>query len=216
MYDLAKYSYERYGLNLLKYLYDWVLSWANTPFGLYALFILAFAEASFFPIPPDVLLIALVLGSHKKYFKFTIYTFLGSVLGGILGYFIGSYLWYNNGNFSSIALFFFNNIPGFTIDVFNHTKQLYDKYSFMIVFTAGFTPIPYKVITITAGVAKIDFLIFIIASAISRFSRFFLVSFLIYKFGEPINNFINKWFNILTIIFVLLLFGGFYVLKYIY
>ncbi|HOF15203.1 MAG TPA: DedA family protein, partial [Spirochaetota bacterium] len=116
---------------------------------------------------------------------------------------------------SSIAMFFYNNIPGFTIESFNAVSKLYDVYSFWIVFTAGFTPIPYKIITITAGVANINVSIFIVASVISRSLRFFLVAWLIFKFGESINAFINKWFNVLSIAFVVLLIGGFYVLKYV-
>ncbi|MCX8124513.1 MAG: DedA family protein [Spirochaetes bacterium] len=211
---VAHYSYKQYGLNIHRYLYDWVLSWAHTPFGSWALFVLALAESSFFPVPPDVLLIALVLGKREIFARLATLCSVASVIGGLLGYAIGYFLWYDGDSFSRIAMFFFNNIPGFTIETFNSARQLYETYSFWIVFTAGFTPIPYKVITITAGVANINIVIFTVASIISRTLRFFLVAGLIWKFGQPINAFINKWFNVLSIVFVVLLIGGFYVLKY--
>ncbi len=213
--QVAHYSYKQYGLHVHRFLYDWVLSWAHTPFGPWALFVLALAESSFFPVPPDVLLIALVLGKREIFAQLATLCSVASVFGGLAGYAIGYFLWYDGDSFSKIAMFFFNNIPGFTVEAFNSVRQLYDTYSFWIVFTAGFTPIPYKVITITAGVANINIVIFTIASIISRTLRFFLVAGLIWKFGEPINAFINKWFNVLSIVFVVLLFGGFYVLKYI-
>lgn len=211
----VNYTYEQYGLHVHRFLYDWVLSWAHSPFGERALFVLALAESSFFPVPPDVLLIALVLGKRETWLRLAILCSIASVIGGLAGYAIGHFLWYSGDSFSSIAMFFFNNIPGFTIESFNAVSKLYDVYSFWIVFTAGFTPIPYKIITITAGVANINVSIFIVASVISRSLRFFLVAWLIFKFGESINAFINKWFNVLSIAFVVLLIGGFYVLKYV-
>ena len=211
----VSYTYEQYGLHVHRFLYDWVLSWAHSPFGERALFVLALAESSFFPVPPDVLLIALVLGKRETWLRLAILCSIASVIGGLAGYAIGHFLWYSGDSFSSIAMFFFNNIPGFTIESFNAVSKLYDVYSFWIVFTAGFTPIPYKIITITAGVANINVSIFIVASVISRSLRFFLVAWLIFKFGKSINAFINKWFNVLSIAFIVLLIGGFYVLKYV-
>ncbi|HPK44649.1 MAG TPA: YqaA family protein [Spirochaetota bacterium] len=211
----VNYTYKQYGLHVHRFLYDWVLSWAHSPFGERALFVLALAESSFFPVPPDVLLIALVLGKRETWLRLAILCSIASVIGGLAGYAIGHFLWYSGDSFSSIAMFFYNNIPGFTIESFNAVSKLYDVYSFWIVFTAGFTPIPYKIITITAGVANINVSIFIVASVISRSLRFFLVAWLIFKFGESINAFINKWFNVLSIAFVVLLIGGFYVLKYV-
>lgn len=202
-------------MKLLRKLYDWVLHWAETPYGPIALFILAFAESSFFPIPPDALLIALVLGATTKAFKFALNCTIASVLGALLGYTIGHFLWWTPSNeFTSIAMFFFNNIPGFTEKLFFDVQKMYDKYNFWIVFTAGFTPIPYKVITISAGAFNIDILMFVIASVISRGARFFLVAFLIWKFGPQIRNFIDKYFNWLAIAFTVLLIGGFVVIKY--
>lgn len=202
-------------MKFLRKLYDWVLHWAETPYGPIALFILAFAESSFFPIPPDALLIALVLGATSKAFKFALNCTIASVLGALFGYTIGHFLWWTPSNeFTSIAMLFFDNIPGFTQELFFNVQKMYDEYNFWIVFTAGFTPIPYKVITISAGAFNINILMFIIASAISRGARFFLVAFLIWKFGPQIRNFIDKYFNWLAIAFTVLLIGGFVAIKY--
>ncbi len=197
-------------------LYDWVLHWSETKYGPWALFILAFAEASFFPIPPDALLIALVLGYRKKAFRFAFLTSAGSVLGAILGYAIGHFLWWNgSAEFSNIAHFFFLNVPGFNEKIFDSVRGLYNQWNFWIIFTAGFTPIPYKVFTITAGAFKINFPMFLFASVVSRSARFYLVSALIWKFGEPISKFIDKYFDWLAILFTVLLIGGFVAIKYL-
>jgi len=203
-------------LKLLRKLYDWVLHWAETPYGPAALFILAFVESSFFPIPPDALLIALVLGSSKKAFRFASICLAGSVSGAILGYAIGHYLWWTPSNeFTDIALFFFNNIPGYTETAFLDIQKLYYEYDFWIIFTAGFTPLPYKVITISSGAFNIDIVMFLVASIISRGARFFLVSFLIWKLGPSIKAFINKYFNWVAIAFTVLLIGGFVAIKFL-
>lgn len=203
-------------MKLLRRLYDWVLHWAETPYGPIALFALSFAEASFFPIPPDALLIALVLGLRKKAFRFALICSVASVLGAILGYAIGYFAWWSpSGGFTPLAHFFYNNIPGFSEDRFFLVKGLYDQWNFWIVFTAGFTPLPYKVFTITAGAFKIDIFMFLIASVVGRSARFFLVAFLIWKFGEQIKGFIDKYFNWLAILFTVLLVGGFLLIKYL-
>ena len=203
-------------MKLLRKLYDWVLHWAETPYGPAALFILAFVESSFFPIPPDALLIALVLGSSKKAHRFASICLAGSVSGAILGYAIGHYLWWTPSNeFTDIALFFFNNIPGYTETAFFDIQKLYNEYDFWIIFTAGFTPLPYKVITISSGAFNINVVMFLVASIISRGARFFLVSFLIWKFGPSIKAFINKYFNWVAIAFTVLLIGGFVAIKFL-
>lgn len=203
-------------MKILRKLYDWVLSWAESPYGSVALFILAFAESSFFPIPPDALLIALVLGSSSKAFKFAANCTIASVLGAIAGYSLGYFIWWNSDSqFSSLAIFFFNNIPGFTEPLFYKVKSLYDEWNFWIVFTAGFTPIPYKVFTISGGAFKIDIFMFIIASIVSRGARFFLVAYLIWAFGPKIKSFIDKYFNTLAFAFTILLIGGFVIIKYL-
>lgn len=204
-------------MKFIRNIYDWVLHWAETPYGPIALFLLAFAESSFFPIPPDALLIALALGVRKKSFYFAGLCTIASVLGAIFGYAIGYYVWWNNANeFSEVANFFFANIPGFTQDLFYKVKELYDEWNFWIIFTAGFTPIPYKVFTVTGGAFNVNLILFIIASIIGRAGRFFLVSFLIWKFGEQIKGFIDKYFNWLAIGFTVLLIGGFVGIKYLF
>jgi len=188
-------------------LYDWVLHWASTPYGAPALFLLAFAESSFFPVPPDILLIALCIALPVKSWRFAFLAALGSVIGGAFGYGIGWGLWI------SVSELFYNYVPGFTPALFNHVQDLFAKNNFWVVFTAGFTPIPYKVITIGAGVFQVDFWLFLLASMVSRSLRFFLVAGLIYRFGPGIKTFIDKYFNLLCIIFMILLLGGFLLLK---
>ena len=187
-------------------LYDWVLHWAYTPYGVPVLFILAFAESSFFPIPPDVLLIALALSLPKKSFKYAAICTAGSVLGGIFGYFIGL-------EFIDTVGMHILTLYGAT-EKYEYIRDLYVKYDAWAVGIAGFTPIPYKVFTIAAGAFKIDFLVFVLASLAGRAGRFFLVAFLIYRFGPPIKVFIDKYFNILTIVFFALLICGFMLIKY--
>jgi len=201
-------------MNYLRRLYDWILHWAETKYGVPALFLLALAESSFFPIPPDVLLIPLALGARSKAIRFALVCSVASIVGGIAGYGIGYFAWWSGkGIFSSLALFFFDHVPGFSVDIFQKIQSQYELNNILIVFTAGFTPIPYKIITITAGAFNINFPMFLLASSVSRTARFFLVSLLIWKFGEPITDFIDRYFNLLTIIFTILLVGGFLVMK---
>jgi membrane protein YqaA with SNARE-associated domain len=203
-------------MKIIRKLYDWVLHWADTKYGAVALFVLAFAESSFFPIPPDALLIALVLGSQKKAFKFAAICTVASVAGALFGYAIGHFLWWTPTNeFTGIATFFFNNIPSFTPEAFFKIQNMYEQYDFWIIFTAGFTPIPYKIITISSGAFNINIIMFILASVISRGARFFLVAYLIWKFGPQIKTFIDKYFNWLAIVFTVLLIGGFVAIKYL-
>ncbi len=199
----------------LRHLYDWLMQWAETPYANVVLFLWALAESSFFPIPPDAFLIALVLAAREKAFKFALLASVASVIGGVVGYGIGHWLWWDgNDIYSQLAHFFFNTVPGFSEHQFLTVRELYEKWNFWVVFTAGFTPIPYKVITVSAGAFKINFFVFLIASGISRAARFFLVSWLLWYFGEPIRNFIEKYLGWLSIAFVLLLIGGFLLIKY--
>lgn len=193
--------------NIVRRMYDWVLGWADSPYGLLALGLISFAEASFFPIPPDVLLIALVLGAREKWFKLALVCSLASVAGAILGYCIGAGLW------SAVDDVFYTYVPGFTPEKFEYVGGLYKEWDFWLVFAAGFTPIPFKVITITAGVFALNVPMFLLASTLSRSARFFLVAFLLYRYGEKIRDFIDKRFNLLAILFTALLVGGFLVLK---
>lgn len=201
-------------MNIVKRLYDWMLSWGNSRWGALALFLFAFAESSFFPIPPDVLLIALCLGAVARSFRFAAICTAGSILGAMLGYAIGFFAWQTTaGEYTALAHFFFNHV--FSVEAFEKVGALYDQYNFWIVFTAGFTPLPYKIFTITGGLFHINFVMFIIASIISRGLRFFLIAALIWKFGAPIKGFIDKYFNLLAIAFTVLLVGSFFLLGYV-
>ena len=196
---------------MVKRLYDWVLSWGDSRWGVLALFILAFAESSFFPIPPDVLLIALCLGAVTRSFRFAAICLAGSILGPAGGYAIGYYLWQNTaGEYTALANWFFAHV--FSEESFLEVKSLYDEYDFWIVFTAGFTPLPYKLFTISGGLFRIDLVMFFVASIVSRGLRFFLIAGLIWKFGAPIKTFIEKYFNLLAILFTVLLIGGFFLI----
>jgi membrane protein YqaA with SNARE-associated domain len=184
----------------MRRLYNWVLNWADSPYSVTALFLLAFTESVFFPVPPDVLLIALALGAAGKAFRYALICTVGSVSGAMVGYALGSFIWVGpEGEFSQVALFFFNNIPGFSEGLFNNIKSLFNNYDFWVIFTAGFTPIPYKVFTISAGVFDLNILMFLIASLVSRGARFFLVAWLIWRFGPGIKSFIEKYLNWLAI-----------------
>ncbi|MCG3118476.1 MAG: hypothetical protein ALAOOOJD_00689 [bacterium] len=194
--------------HLIRRLYDWVLHWAHTPYGTPALALLATAESSFFPIPPDPLLMALAMSRPDRSLFYALVCSLSSVIGGAIGYLIGWQLW------SVISDFFFTHVPGFTHEVFNLVAQKYNENAFLAVFTAAFTPIPYKVFTIAAGVFQISFLEFMIASVVGRSMRFFLVAGLIWKFGASIKATIDKYFDWVAIGFTVLLILGFVVIKY--
>lgn len=194
--------------HLHRRLYDWVLSWAESRYSGWALFAMSFAESSFFPIPPDVLLMPLVLGNRSKWFRFALMCSIASVLGGIAGYIIGMTIW---GSIDQAV--FALHIPGISPDNFTKAGRWYEAYDIWLVAAAGFTPLPYKVITISAGMFKINFLTFVIASAASRSARFFLVAALMGLIGPRIKPFIDKYFNLLCVLFMGLLIGGFVVLK---
>ncbi len=191
--------------------YDWTLAWAYRPSAAWALFVLSFAESSFFPVPPDVLLMPLVLGNRKKWLRYATICSAASVVGGVAGYLIGIGLW----NAISPYAFQWFAWAGLNQDNFDKAYRWYENWNFGVVFLAGFTPLPFKVITITAGVFKINFLIFLVAATISRSARFFLVAGLCRKFGPRITPFIDKYFNWLALLFAALLIGGFVVFKYV-
>ncbi len=195
-------------MRLLRKTYDWILRWSATKYAVPALFVLAFTESSFFPIPPDVLLIAMAVAVPLKAFRFAAVCSVGSVLGGMFGYLLG---WQ------------FMDLVGSRIVEFYHFQEQWDKigswyqeYNAWAVGVAGFTPLPYKVFTLAAGAFEINFPIFVLASFVSRSARFFIVAWLIYKYGAPIKGFIEKYFNILSIVFVALLVAGFVLVKYIF
>ena len=185
----------------LRRLYDWVLSWADSRFGVPALAALSFSESSFFPVPPDVLLIALCLGRPRRSWWFALVCSVGSVAGGILGYLIG--LWFYDLIGASVIRLYGMG------EAYGRVAELYQRYSGWAVGIAGFTPIPYKVFTIAAGVFHVNFAVFVLASAVSRSARFFLVAGLIRRFGPAVKPFIDRYFNLLTVVFLVLLVGGF-------
>ena len=194
-------------MKLFRSAYDWVLHWAATPYALPALCVISFVESSFFPIPPDILLIAMTVAVPALWMRFSLFCSIASVLGGMFGYFIG---------------YQFMDLVGQRIVSFYHLQETFDKIGGLYnenqgwaVAAAGFTPLPYKIFTLAAGTFKIDFPTFVAASAISRSARFFLVGFLIYKFGPPIKVLIEKYFNLFTIVFFVLLVLGFYLLKFV-
>lgn len=193
---------------MLKRVYHWVLHWAETPYGAWALFLLAFSESSFFPIPPDVLLIALAVAIPAKAFRYALICSIGSVLGGCFGYLIG---WQFMAGIGYEIIEFY----GLTAKV-DYIRTLYSTYDAWAIGIAGFTPIPYKVFTITAGLFEINFPVFVLASALSRSARFFLVAGLIYLFGPGIQRFIEKYFDVLAVVFTILLVAGFIVIKFLF
>lgn len=205
----------------LHWLKDWVESLARRRYAVAALFFVALIESIFFPIPVDVLLIALCVGLPRRSLYFAMICTLGSVTGAALGYALGFLAWYNvtEGGvmeFSALAMFFFNNVPGFTVEVFEQVGVLYRDHDFWAIFVAGFTPLPYKVFTVTAGVFHLSFPVFLIASFFSRAGRFFLVAALFYFFGAPIKRFIDKYLELLTVLFMILLIGGFVLLRFVF
>jgi membrane protein YqaA with SNARE-associated domain len=193
--------------NPIKRIYEWTLSLAERKLSGLWLALISFAEASFFPIPPDILLLPLCLGNLKKAFSFALICSVASVLGGLAGYAIGAFAW------DSLAPTFFEYVPGFTEEKFGRIQQWYTEWGWPLVFLAGFSPIPYKIFTIASGVLGMALAPFILASAVSRSARFFLVAALVSKFGEPMKEKIDKHFNLLALVFGLLLVGGFLALK---
>lgn len=191
----------------MRRLYDWTLRWARTPQAMLALFLVAFAESSFFPIPPDALLIAMVVATPRRFLRYATVCTLGSVLGGAFGYLIG--------------YAFMEALGWRIIDLYNaralwtEFQAKYRAYGLLFLATAAFTPIPYKVATIASGATRLDFLAFVLVSSLGRGARFFLVAGLLRLFGEPIRAFIERYFDLLSLLFVLLLVAGFLVLGYL-
>ncbi len=188
-------------------MYDWVLHWADTPYGAPALFILAFAESSFFPIPPDVLLIALVLGARNRWLRYAAICTVASVIGGVAGYGIGLGLMDSVGR-RIIAFYQAEHY-------YQQVMAWYQRYDYWIVFIAALTPIPYKVFSIASGAFHMNLIGFVGVSIVGRGARFFAVSILLYWFGPPMRRFIDRYFNLLCVVFVVLLIGGFAAIKFL-
>jgi membrane protein YqaA with SNARE-associated domain len=191
----------------MRRLYDWVLGFERSPHAARALFLLAFAESSVFPVPPDVLLIALALSAPGRALRYALVCSAGSVLGGLFGFAIGALVW------GQVQDFFFAYV--FSREVFQRVAGMYREHAFWTVFTAGFTPIPYKVFTVAGGVFGISLPVFLLASSVSRSARFFLVAGLLARYGPPVKIFIDRHFGWLSIVFVILLILGFSALRYV-
>lgn len=194
--------------NPIRMIYDWVLGWADRPGGVWALAGISFAESSFFPIPPDILLIPLCLAAPRRAFWYAGLCTAASVFGGMFGYLIG--------------LLFFDSVGVWIIDLygledfFAQVGSWYAAYAAWIVGAAGFTPIPYKVFTIAAGFFRVNFPVFVLASVAGRGGRFFLVAALLRLFGDSMKDFIDRYFNYLTVALAVAFVGGFLVLKFLF
>ena len=192
---------------MIKALYNWTIKLSATRHALWALAIVAFAESSFFPIPPDLLLIPLIIAKPKNAYLIAFIAMIASVLGGGLGYYIGLKL------YETVGIIIIN---------FYHAQQLFlefqaqfNKYGAAAVLFAGVTPFPYKIITISSGIAGMSFYKFVIFSIIARGARFFIIAILLRLYGEPIRNFIERHLNLLFIAFMVLLVFGFLLIKVI-
>lgn len=195
-------------LRWLKRLYDWVVGWADTPFGSPALAVIAFTESIFFPIPPDALQIALSLGKPKRSYRYALYASIGSIFGGIAAYALGALV---PESFIESVFTWMHQI-----EAYEKAKDIFHERNFLIVFTVGFTPLPFKVITVAAGVTRANFLVFLAATATSRAARFYLVATLFYFWGEKAKTFIEKYFNLLSVLFAAAIVLGFFALKYLF
>ena len=195
-------------MNLLRKLYDWTLEKSKDPKAPWFLAIISFSESSFFPIPPDIILIPMVIAKRAKAWFFAFICTISSVFGGVAGYLIG--------------YFFYLTIGEFIIELYSYQSEYSDfqsKYKGEIwlwfVFFAGLTPFPFKIITIASGALKINMISFIAIALVSRGLRFYLVATLLKFFGNYIKEYIDKYFNLFTFVFFILLIGGFIFFKYI-
>ena len=194
-------------MNFLKKTYNWTLEKAQHKNAKWYLSLISFAESSFFPIPPDILLIPMALASKARALFYAFMCTLFSVLGGILGYAIG-YFFYNSVGIYIVDFYHLENS-------FNIFENYYKEFGILIVLGAGITPFPYKFITIASGVFGINIFLFIIVSIIGRGLRFYLIAILLYFFGEKIKLIIDKYFNILTIVFFILLIGSVFITRFL-
>jgi len=206
MPDSSEGTVPNQGLSLMKRVYDWVLHWAHTPYGAPALFVLAVVESSFFLIPPDPLLLALGVSRSKKALWYATLCTAGSVIGGAIGYVIGYFFIESIG----MRIIEFYGLASKYADI----QALYERWNAVVVLVAGVSPIPYKVFTIAAGAFKVSFVVFILASLVGRGVRFYVEGALIYFFGEPIKDFIEKHMVHLSWAFAAMLVGGFVLIKY--
>ena len=191
----------------LRRLYDWVLSWADSPHGTTALAVISFAESSFFPIPPDVLQIALSVGQPRRSFRFAAVSAVASVLGAIVGWLIGWGVW------QSVSGFFYEMVPGFTPAKFQYVESLYQQSAGLYLVLSAFTPIPFKIFTIAAGVCSVPLLTLVLASAVGRSGRFFLVATIMRLFGKPARDLLDKYLELATLLLGALIVAGFFAIR---
>lgn len=192
---------------MMRRLYDWMMRMAGHRKAPQALFWVAFIESSVFPIPPDVMLIPMILAQRAKAFLYATICLAGSVIGGVAGYAIGYYLFDLIGE-PVLKVYGYG-------EKYQQTADLFNAWGPWILIAKGWTPFPYKVLTIAAGAFKMSIVPFILASIVARAMRFYLVAALLYWFGEPIRDFIEKRLSLVTTAFVVLLVGGFVAIKYV-
>lgn len=195
--------------HLFRRLYDWVLSWAETRYGTQALALISFAESSFFPIPPDVLQMALSVGRPKRSFMYAFVSLVASVLGAVLGWWIGRELW------DSLSQVFFDYVPGFTQENFDKVGEKYRDNAFLAIFGAAFSPIPFKIFTIASGVFEVQLGTLILASFAGRGMRFFATGSLVFFFGPSVKELIDKYFELAALALFVLLVLGFVAIKFL-
>ncbi len=195
--------------NLLRRLYAWTIHWAATPQAVPALALIAFIESSFFPIPPDVLLMALCFAHPKKWAHFAFWCTVGSVAGGVFGWWIGHAFW------EALAPWFFTHVPGFTEDTFQKVEGFYRQNAFLFILTAAFTPIPYKVFTVASGVFAVPIATLVSASILGRAGRFFLVAAVIRLGGPSIRPHIEKYLEVAVTLLFLLGVAGFMAIRWL-
>lgn len=193
---------------MLRRVYDWTLSLAAKPSAPYALAAVSFAESSFFPVPPDVMLVPMMLARPDRAWFYALVCTVSSVLGGVLGYFIGLLL------YDSVGSWLFQ-VYGLTegAEVF---RQSYAEYGHWVILLKGLTPIPYKLVTITSGFASYSLFWFIVLSVITRGARFFLVALLMSRFGPFIKNVIDRHFNVVATVAIVAIIGGFVAFRYLF
>ncbi len=194
-------------MKLLRKIYDWILDKSNHPKASWFLAFISFSESSFFPIPPDVILIPMVIANKMKAWWYAFVCTISSVLGGIVGYCIGSFF------YTTIGIIIINYYS--LQDQFIIFENLYNQYGIWIVLAAGFTPFPFKFITIASGLFHLNIFLFVLCSLLGRGFRFYLIAILLKIFGDIIKKFIDRYFNILTLLFFVVLIGSFVLLKYL-
>ena len=192
---------------MLKRLYDWTISLSESPRAPYALGAVSFAESSFFPVPPDVMLLPMAMARPERAWYYATICTITSVLGGILGYAIGYLLFDSVGQWLIKVYGLGDKLEAF--------RTMYQQYGHWIILIKGMTPIPYKLVTIASGLAAYDFVWFVVLSILTRGARFFLLAGLLHKFGAPMRKFIEENLALMAILLVVTIIGGFYIAKYL-